>query len=209
MRGKRILNLIIAILLLLVTLSGCGSSVNVKISEMSLEELEKCVLLCDYKDLKFTLDDESKEQVLISHIVANSSIRKYPKGTVKYYVEQRQKQYRYYAEQEGMKYEELLDKLGEDNITINAEAKRIVKKDMIFELIRKREGITLSDDEKSAFFDRYVKKYAEQYEFSEEYVREELSDFVYDSMLYDKTVEFLIIHNSFEQDSTEQNQQTE
>lgn len=197
MRGKRILNLIIAALLLLVTLSGCGSSANVKISEMSLEELEKYVLLCDYKDIKLTVGSESKEQAIISYIVANSSIKKYPKGAVKYYVEQRQTQYRYYAEREGMKYEELLDKLGEDNITINAEAKKIVKKDMIFELIRKRENISLSEDEKSAFFDRYVKKYAEQYEFSEEYVREELSEFVYDSMLYDKTVEFLIIHNNF------------
>ena len=77
------------------------------------------------------------------------------------------------------------------------DAKSLVKKDLIFELIRKKEGITLTDEEKNAFFDKYVKKYAESYKYSEEYVRAELSELVYDSMLYDKTVEFLIIHNSF------------
>ena len=60
-----------------------------------------------------------------------------------------------------------------------------------------KEGITLTEDEKNTFFDRYVKKYAESYKYSEEYVRAELTELVYDSMLYDKTVEFLIIHNSF------------
>jgi replication-associated recombination protein RarA len=51
--------------------------------------------------------------------------------------------------------------------------------------------------EKSKFFDKYVSKYAEEYKYSEEYVREELSDLVYDLMLNDKTVEFLIVNNSF------------
>jgi FKBP-type peptidyl-prolyl cis-trans isomerase (trigger factor) len=96
-----------------------------------------------------------------------------------------------------MKYEAMLDELGEDNVTMNAEAKRLVKNDLVFELIRKKEGIKITDEEKAQFFDRYVKKYAESYKYSEEYVRTELFELVYDSMLYDKTVEFLIINNNF------------
>ena len=197
MMSKRILNLIIAALLLLVTLSSCSSAASVKISEMSLEELEECVSLCQYKDLELTLGGKTKEEALLSHIDANSSIKKYPAGTVGYYFEQLKKQYRYYAEEADMRYEAMLDELGEDNVTMKAEAKRLVKNDLIFELIRKKEGITLTEAEKTQFFDKYVQKYAERYKYSEEYVREELSSLVYDSMLYDKTVEFLIIHNSF------------
>jgi FKBP-type peptidyl-prolyl cis-trans isomerase (trigger factor) len=134
---------------------------------------------------------------VIEYLEKNSSIKNYPDGTVNYYAEQLKAQYRYYADQAGVKYEELLDQLSEDNFTMQAEAKALVKKDMILELIRKRERITLTDEEKSAFFDRYVKKYAESYNYDEKYVREELSELVYESMLYDKTLEFLIINNTF------------
>ena len=195
--AKRVLNLIIAALILLLTLSSCSGNISVEISDMSAEELEKCVSLCQYKNLEISLDSQTKEEALLSHIVAKSSVKKYPKGTVNYYFEQLKKQYRHYADEADMPYEAMLDELGEDNVTMKADAKSLVKKDLIFELIRKKEGITLTDEEKNAFFDKYVKKYAESYKYSEEYVRAELSELVYDSMLYDKTVEFLIIHNSF------------
>ena len=101
-----------------------------------------------------------------------------------------------------MRYEEMLDELGEDNITMKSEARRLVKQDMILELIRKKEGITLSDAEKNDYFDMYVSRYAERYGYSESYVREELTDLVYESMLYDKTIEFLIINNTFKEAET-------
>ena len=85
---KRILNLIIAASLLLVMLSSCAGASTVKISEMTLEELEECVSLCQYKDLELTLGEKTKEEALLSHIDANSSIKKYPAGTVDYYFEQ-------------------------------------------------------------------------------------------------------------------------
>ena len=196
MKIKRILSVITVIAILLMTLLSCGDKSYVKVSDMSLEDLEKNVTLCDYKGLEFVLDSKSKEEAILSYLDVNSAV-KCPDGLIDYYVEQIKAQYQYYADQNGVKYEQMLDMLGEDNITIKAEAKRLIKKDMIFELIRRRENITLSDSEKEQFFDKYVEKYAEIYDYSEEYVREELSDFVYDSMLYDKTVEFLIIHNSF------------
>ena len=194
---KRILNLIIVASLLLLALSSCSGKSTVKISEMSPEELEECVSLCKYKDLELKLGDKTKEEALISYINANSSVKRYPEGTVDYYFEQLKVQYRYYAEEADMRYEAMLDALGEDNVTMKAQARKMVKSDLTLELIRKKEGIALTDEEKTAFFDKYVEKYAESYKYSEEYVREELSSLVYDSMLYDKTVEFLIVHNSF------------
>ena len=200
MKSNLKINLIIVSLLFAICItsfSSCGKDDSIEISSMSLEELEECVTVCDYKGLELLLDTQTKEDALVTYIYANSNIKKYPTGAVNYYAEQLKSQYRYYADQADMKYEEMLDKLGEDNVTINAEAKRLVKKDLIFELIRKKEAIALTDEEKAQFFDKYVKKYAESYKYSEEYVRDELSELVYDSMLYDKTIEFLIINNSF------------
>lgn len=200
MKGKIKSNFIISLLLfciLLTALSSCAKNEDARISDMSLEELEERVNICKYKDVEITLGSKSRGEAVIEYLEKNSSIKNYPDGTVNYYAEQLKAQYRYYADQAGVKYEELLDQLSEDNFTMQAEAKALVKKDMILELIRKRERITLTDEEKSKFFDKYVSKYAEEYKYSEEYVREELSDLVYDLMLNDKTVEFLIVNNSF------------
>ena len=202
---KRVLSLVIIVLLFAVSFSSCKKQENIKISEMTLEELEEHVSIGEYKNVEILCGELSKQEALLLYIDKNSTVKRYPKSKVAYYVEQLQKQYRYYAEQAGMKYEAMLDELGEDNVTMNAEAKRLVKNDLVFELIRKKEGIKLTDEEKAQFFDRYVKKYAESYKYSEEYVRTELSELVYDSMLYDKTVEFLIIHNSFLGDTDNDN----
>lgn len=206
---KRILCLVIAILTLVIPFSSCGKADSVKISEMTLEELEECVTVGEYKNVEISLDGKTRAEAVLLYIDKNSSVKRYPEGEVKYYVEQLKQQYRYYAEQAGVKYEALLDELGEDNVTMTAEAKRLVKNDLIFEFIRKKEGITLSEDEKNAFFDKYVKKYAESYKYSEDYVREELSELVYDSMLYDKTVEFLIISNTFVESTPLQTEETQ
>ena len=194
---KRVLSLVIIVLLFAVSFSSCKKQENIKISEMTLEELEEHVSIGEYKNVEILCGELSKQEALLLYVDKNSTVKRYPESEVAYYVEQLQKQYRYYAEQAGMKYEAMLDELGEDNVTMNAEAKRLVKNDLVFELIRKKEGIKLTDEEKAQFFDRYVKKYAESYKYSEEYVRTELSELVYDSMLYDKTVEFLIINNNF------------
>ncbi|MBO7302602.1 MAG: hypothetical protein J6U68_00270 [Clostridia bacterium] len=170
---------------------------TVKISEMSNEELAESVVLCDYKELEIPLGEKSKQEAIVSYIDMHSAVKSYPAGTVDYYIGQLKTQYEYYAKEAGVSYEAMLDELGEDNFTMQAEAKRLVKSDLIFELIRRNEDITLSDEEKSEFFDKYVKKYAESYGYSEEHVREELSELVYESMLYDKTVEFLILNNTF------------
>ena len=209
MKSRRNFNFIISLLLFCIFLtafSACANNEDVRVSDMSLEELEERVNICEYKDVEIKLGSKSRGEAILEYIETNSSIKNYPGGTVDYYAEQLKAQYHYYAEQADMKYEEMLDQLYEDNFTIKAEAKALVKKDMILELIRKKEGIKLTDEEKSEFFDRYVKKYASEYQYSEEYVREELSDLVCDLMLNEKTVEFLIINNTFIESTEEQTQ---
>ena len=209
---KRMFKSAIAICLLLACIGSllvsCGKSAAVRISEMSTEELEECVGLCEYKNIEISVNGVSKHDALLSHIMVNSCVKKYPAGTVSYYVEQLKKQYRYYANEAGMRYEAMLDELGEDSVTMNKDARALVKKDLIFELIRRREDITLTETEKEKFFDRYVKKYAEHYKYSEEYVREELSELVYESMLYDKTMEFLILNNRFVEKTSDSTDET-
>lgn len=182
---------------------SCVKKDRIAISELSIEELEESLELCEYKGLELSLNGKSKEQVLIEYIMSNSHIKKYPAGTVDYYIDQQKKQFSYYAKMADMSYEDMLDTLGEDTFTMQAEARRLVKQDVILALIQRREGIELSEGDKSAYFDRYAELYAERYGYEPNYVREELSELVYESMLYDKTVEFLIINNSFVEDSAE------
>lgn len=176
---------------------SCEKKKTVMISEMTLEELSDSIEVGEYKNLELQLEGKSKEAVLLYHLSATSRVKKYPEGTVDYYLSQLKKQYEYYAKQADIRYEALLDELGEDNFTMLAEARRLVKQDMIFELIRRTEDITLSESDKNAHFDRYVSIYSEKYGYEESYVREELSELVYESMLYDKTLEYLIINNAF------------
>ncbi len=199
MKRNSATKLIIAILILSMAFSfiSCGKKSVVKIAEMPLEELEKCISLSQYKDLTVTLGSKTKGEAIVDYICKNSIVKKYPNGTVDYYFEQLKEQYHYYADEMDIPYEVMLDELGEDNVTMKAASRELVKKDMVLELIRKKEGISLTEEEKASFFDKYVKKFAESYKFSEEYVRENLPNLVYQSMLHDKTVEFLIVHNNF------------
>lgn len=196
--------LTLCLLALLLFFTSCvGSLQPVKVSDMSLGELSECVSLGEYKGLEIKLNGSSRESAILWHIEANTSIKYYPAGAVDYYVDQLKKQYKYYADQADMRYEAMLDELGQDNITMQAEARKMVKRDIILAMIQKREEISISDAEKTAYFDKYIKKYAERYNYEEDYVREELVELVYDSMLYDKTVEFLIINNTFIEDAAE------
>ena len=61
----------------------------------------------------------------------------------------------------------------------------------------KAENITLTDADKQNNFERYVVKFVDDYGYGEEYVRENMSEQIYDTMLFDKTVERLITLNTF------------
>ena len=183
--------------------ASCEKKERIRVSEISIETLEESLSVGNYKGLVIELKGKSRENAIIDRIMMDSYVKRYPDGATDYYADQIKKQYKYYADEAGMAYEEMLAELGENSLTISTEAQRLVKKDMILALIQAREGISLSDSEKSLYFERYVSIYAKRYGYTEDYVKEELSDLVYDSMLYDKTVEFLIVNNTFSEQGTE------
>ena len=164
---------------------------------MSRETLEGYVAVDDYKDMEIPLGGASKEDALWQRILENVHVREYPQEHVYYYIDQLEGQYRYYAEQADISYKEMLEQLGQSDATILHEAKDLTKKDMAYALIVKLEGISLTDGEKDAYFDRYVDKYVENYGYSKDYVKSNMTELIYDSMLYDKTTEFLILNNTF------------
>ena len=76
------------------------------------------------------------------------------------------------------------------------EAKALTKSDLVYSAIVKLENISISESEKERLFDKYVEKYVSVYGYNAEYVKKNMADEIYDSMLYDKTTEFLIKNNN-------------
>ena len=76
------------------------------------------------------------------------------------------------------------------------EAKGYVKSDLVQLAIIEAEGLHLTDDEKSSLFDKYVDQFIDTYGFTDDYIRENLEKEIYDSMQYDKMMEFLLINNN-------------
>jgi FKBP-type peptidyl-prolyl cis-trans isomerase (trigger factor) len=165
--------------------------------EAEMSELCEYVLLGEYKEMTVKLDGRTKSEAVWSAIRESAAIVEYPAPLVKYYELQKKAEYEYYAEQLDMKYKDVLKKLGTSEDEIRAEAERMAVDDLLFELVKRTENISLSDNDKTEHFDRYVKKYVKDYGYDEEYVRKNLSSEVYDSMLYDKVCEFLIMNNDF------------
>lgn len=163
------------------------------------EHLEESIAPFAYTGLCVELEGENalKSEAVWTLILSRVEILSYPEEAVAYYAEQRRDTYRYYAEKNDWSYEQALEFFGVSEEEIVAEAKEMVKGDLAYLYIVKDADITLSEDEKEEQLDRYVKKYAEDYGYSEDYVRENLTDLIYDSMLYDKTMEYLIVNNTF------------
>ena len=180
------------------SLISCGGAEQVDVSELSLSELEECVEIAEYKNNTFDTSNSDKQSVIKEHLTANSKLNELPEGAVDYYLEQLKEQYKYHANEAGMKYEELLEELSLSEEKLKEEAEDLVFEDIIFAIIQKKENITVTESDKEKLFDRYVTKYAEIHSYSEEYVKTNLTDEVYQTMLHDKTMEYLIINNIFE-----------
>ena len=99
-------------------------------------------------------------------------------------------------------YEKTLEFFKVSEETILAEAREIVKGDLAFRYIVKDASISLSEEEKAAQLDRYAQKFAEDYGYTKEYVLEHQKELIYDAMLYDKTMEYLIVNNTFLQSNS-------
>ena len=197
MTRAKIICVVSALLVALTLFASCGKEESVEVSEFSLAELEECVEIAKYKDVTFEVSDKDKQSVIKEYLIGESKLKKLPDGAADYYFEQLKEQYEYHADEVGMKYDELLEELGLSEKDLKKEAEALVFEDMIFSIIQKKEQISVTDSDKEKYFDKYVTKYAEIHNYSEEQVRKNLEDEVYQTMLYDKTMEYLIISNTF------------
>lgn len=191
-------------LIMLISMFSCKKSDEnesaepVDFAAMSDDELKSYVELGEYKLMTLKQGSSPKGEVVWAAVKKNATVKDYPEQQVSYYVSQIKAQYAYYAEEAGISYKEMLREVGATDESIRSEAESMAADDVIYELVRRDADITLREDEKSKFFEKYVEKYVEDYGYSREYVVENMTDEIYDSMLYDKTTEFLIAYNYFE-----------
>ncbi|MBQ9087108.1 MAG: hypothetical protein IJY47_08000 [Clostridia bacterium] len=164
-----------------------------------VEDWSEYVLLSQYTGLEICLQQEadSKSEQVWKTVLGQAEILHYPEEQVSYYAAQTRATYRYYAQQNGWSLEETMEKLGVTEESILAEARDMVKGDLVYRYIVADAGIALTEEEKASLFDRYARQYAETYGYELSYVTASLSELVYDSMLYDKTMEYLIVNNTF------------
>ena len=176
------------------------STARVQMMDISALDISEYVRLGSYSGIRITYSGEEsfdKAGAIWDHIILGSEILKYPTQQVDYYFNQKKAQYIYIARSSGDTYENVLSALGLTENDLKDEAIKLVEKDLVFFAVVDAEQITLSDTDKSANFDRYVKKFTEDYGYSEDYVRENMTEQIYQTMLYDKTCEKLISLNEF------------
>ena len=191
-------------LIMLISMFSCkknGENESVEpidFAAMSDDELKSYAELGEYKLMTLKQGSSSKGEAVWAAVKKNATVRSYPEQQVSYYVSQIEAQYAYYAEEAGISYKEMLREVGATEESIRSEAESMATDDIICELVRRDADITLREDEKSKFFEKYVEKFVADYGYSREYVKENMQDEIYESMLYDKTTEFLITNNQFE-----------
>ena len=165
--------------------------------EYDVENIGSYIKPFEYKGLTVTLaEGETAQGKLWAVISENVEIVSYPEAQVNYYAEQERAKYRYFASRDGIEYDKILEGLGVTEESIIATAKALVKDDLILEYIINDAGISLSEGEKQQYFDKYAEKYVEIYGYNKEYVSANMAEQIYDSMLYDKTMEFLVLNNT-------------
>lgn len=146
-------------------------------------------------------EGESRGEAAWRAVLSGCEILSYPEEAVAYYVAQSEARCRYYAESHDVSYEEAMAALSLTEEGIRAEAEAMVAADLAYRAVRDDADIALTDEDKTAHFDRYVDKYVSDWGYDRDYVVKNLSELVYDSMLYDKTTEYLIVHNTFAEET--------
>jgi hypothetical protein len=165
--------------------------------EYDVEKLDSYIKPFDYTGLDVTVGKNEKTPDKVWNTISDSAqIIAYPTLQVEYYAEQEKIKYKYYSAEYGIDYDELLDSLGVTEESIYEAAKSMVKDDLVLEYIVTDANITLSDAEKSEHLDKYAEKFVELYGYDKEYIKANMQDQLYSAMLYDKTVEFLILNNN-------------
>ncbi len=175
-----------------------GASLSEETVALSKLDMSEYVKLCQYKDLTVSYsDNETKAEAVWKYILENSEIIKYPENNLKYYFNQSKAKYEYIAKTKNDTYENILALLDTNEDEMWKEAENLLAGDLVFYALVDAEGIELRNSEKDEFFERYVDKFVADYGYGEEYVRENMSDEIYETMLRDKTLERLIVLNKF------------
>lgn len=197
---------LLIVALLCLSVCSCKKDINIPndraeltdldYSDIKVQEYVKSVI---YKGLTVTLDDSdaTREDALWEEILKNANINSYPEEKVEYYFQQEKAYYMYLVKNEGEDYAALLSIRGISEEDMLEDARRMVAKDLIYRFVADEENIELTEEDKDQLFDRYVEKYVSDYGYTKSYVAENMSDMVYESMLYDKTMEYLILQNTF------------
>ena len=198
---KRILIFLVACLLL-TSLFSCrqdGDTIDVPGMPDRYEAVgSSTVRMGEYKGLTVTQKaGESRGDAVWRTVLEGCEITEYSEALLFYYEEQTVAKYKLMAENADMGYNELLDALGMTKKDVKNEAKELTKSDIVGITIIANEGIELTDEEKARLFERYAEKIAEELGKDVEYVKESLRNEVYDTMLRDKMIEFLITQNEF------------
>ena len=169
-------------------------------SKINIDDYVKSV---SYKGLTLTLDGESasKEAAIWDEILGAAVVDDYPEDAVNYYFTQTKDYYMFIANNDREAYELLLSSRNMTEEDMVSEARELVKKDLVYLYIIREEGISISDEEKSQLFEKYVAAYVSEYGYTAEYVKANMTELIYESMLYDKTLEFLILSNTFVTDN--------
>jgi hypothetical protein len=190
------------ILVLLAVVCSCEKQDEIVPSsrpDYDVAHISDYIQLDAYTDLSVTLthSDDPKGEAVWAFILERVEVLEYPEAAVDYYAEQERQACRYYAKKHNLSYEDAMKRLGVSEEQIQMNAERLVKEDLTYEYIRKDAGIVLTENEKSTLFDRYAEAFAEQYGYDISEVRKSMAELVYESMLHDKTMEYLIVHNTF------------
>ena len=153
----------------------------------------------EYKNTEVLLasEDASRQDAVWDAVIASAQISTYPEEPVRYYFEQTKRYYMITVDNNEEDYQKLLESRGISETDMQNEARALVKKDLVFMYIVEAEQISVSEAEKEELFGRYVDKYVSEYGYRREYVTENMRELIYESMLYDKTTEYLLINNTF------------
>lgn len=167
--------------------------------DISSLELSEYVSLGKYSGMTVSYDPSktSKGDAVWETVVKGSEIKAYPEEQLEYYFAQSKAKYKYLASKGNDTYENILSALGVTEEDMMNEAKELVAEDLVRYALLEAESIVLSENEKQNNFERYVQKFVGSYGYDEEYVRENMTEQIYDTMLFDKMLEKLIMINEF------------
>ena len=139
---------------------------------------------------------ETRQEAVWNSVVAAAEILSYPEAQVEYYASQERAKYRYYASRDGIDYGELLVSLGVTEESFYEKARGYVKEDLVLEYIARDAGIVLTDAEKQTHLDKYAERLSEVYGNDKEYIKANMTEQIYDAMLGDKIMEYLLLNNT-------------